>query len=371
VPHGQGQAETRASGEGRHREDAYFSEAETSPGGGGGARRFGTIRVASAVSAPRSGVVAAQFGSIMPTKGKTKGTAGEQAATLPNLATDTEVEAYDFIRRQLRDLGWSVRDPNRSGNGQVWTQNQCLAHEHMKAAFGKVRPENIVKLSEKFVWVIEAKAKLAQLSKATDEAVNFYAEKLNSTKGQFKAVLATGVAGNESAGYLMRTFVRIDGKWQTVTINKQEATGLLSPEDVSALLSSGESDIHEFSPPQWLFVSAAERINEILHSGGINKNDRAKTMSALLLSVIHEPPNLETSLPVLIGEINARSEAELKANGKPDFAPFVKILAPTSTTNHVKFKTALVRTILELQNLNIRSAMTQAPTCWVSSMRCF
>jgi len=61
-------------------------------------------------------------------------------------------------------------------------------------------------------------------------------------------------------------------------------------------------------------------------------------MAALLLSVIHEPPNLDTSLPVLIGEINTRSENELKANGKPDFAPFVKLLQPTSTTNHVKFK---------------------------------
>jgi len=109
-----------------------------------------------------------------------------------------------------------------------------------------------------------------------------------------------------------------------------------------------------------LFVSAAERINAILHSGGINKNDRAKTMAALLLSVIHEPPNLETSLPVLIGEINARSEAELQANGKPDFAPFVRILAPTNNTNHVKFKSALVKTILELQNLNIRSAMNSS-----------
>jgi type I restriction enzyme M protein len=94
--------------------------------------------------------------------------------------------------------------------------------------------------------------------------------------------------------------------------------------------------------------------------GGINKNDRAKTIAALLLSVVEQPPNLETKLPVLIGEINTRSEAVLKANGKPDFAPFVKILPPTNTTNHVKFKSALVRAIQELQNLNIRSAMNSS-----------
>lgn len=274
--------------------------------------------------------------------------------------TETEVEAYAFIRQQLRDLDWVVKDPSKSGYGQVWTQNQCLGDPHMKAAFGLVRPENVVKLSEKFLWVIEAKPIRKELNKALAEATDFYSEKINATKGQYKALLATGVAGNEESGYLMRTAIRLDGKWQTVTINKQEATGLLSPDDVRVLLRDGGSDVHEFAPPQWLFISAAERINEILHSGGINKNDRAKTMAALLLAVIDTPPDLDTKLPVLIADINSRSEAELKANGKPDFAPFVKILAPTNTTNHVKFKNALVKTILELQNLNIRSAMNSS-----------
>jgi type I restriction enzyme M protein len=198
------------------------------------------------------------------------------------------------------------------------------------------------------------------LNKAVSEATDFYCDKINNTKGQYKAVMATGVAGNEDAGYLMRTMIRLDGKWHPVTINKQEATGLLSPDDVRVLLKDGGADVHEYAPPQWLFISAAERINELLHSGGINKNDRAKTMAALLLAVIDTPPDLDTKLPVLIADINSRSEAELKANGKPDFAPFVKILAPTSATNHVKFKNALVKTIIELQNLNIRSAMNSS-----------
>jgi type I restriction enzyme M protein len=272
----------------------------------------------------------------------------------------TEVEAYGFIRAQLRDLGWIVKDPCRAEGGQVWTQNQCLGHPDIKAALGKSRPENIIKVSEKFLWVVEAKASRKELAKALNEATSFYSEKINTLSTIFRVVLATGVAGTEADGYLIRTMVRIDGKWHVVSINDQEATGLLSPDDVRTLLESGGRDIHEFTPPQWLFVSAAERINEILHSGGINKNDRAKTMAALLLSVIDEPPNLDTKLPVLIGEINARSESELRKNGKPDFAPFVKILPPTNTTNHVKFKQALVRTIQELQNLNIRSAMNSS-----------
>jgi type I restriction-modification system DNA methylase subunit len=278
----------------------------------------------------------------------------------PLSIVDTEVEAYDFIRRGLRDLGWVVRNPSLNPAGQVWTQNQCLAHPEIKQALGKKRPENIVRVSERALWVIEAKASRKELDLAINEAVGYYARRINSGPGKLRALFASGVAGNEELGYLIRTKVRVNGSWRTVTINNQEATGLLSPQDIRTLLEQETSDIHEFSPPQRLFLQAAERINEILHMGGINKNDRAKTMAALLLSVVDQPPNLETPLTVLIAEINGRSEAVLKANGKPDFAPFVKILAPTNTTNHVKFKNALVKTIQELQNLNIRSAMNSS-----------
>lgn len=285
---------------------------------------------------------------------KVKPEAIQQLLPLP---CETEVEAYDFIRQDLRDLKWIVKNPSLMTGGQVWTQNQCLSHPELKQALGAMRPENIVKVSEKFVWVIEAKSTRKDLAKAVEEAINDYAKKINETSGNVRAILASGVAGNEASGYLIKTKIRIDGKWIPVTINGQEATGLLSPESVRFLIENETADIHDYAPPQYLFLQAAERINSHLHIGGINKNDRAKTMAALLLSVLDEPPNLDTSLPVLIGEINARSRAKLIENGKSDFFPFVKIIAPTSKTNHVKYKFALVLTIQELLKLNIRSAM--------------
>jgi len=274
--------------------------------------------------------------------------------------SETEVEAYGFILQQLRDLGWIVKNPNSNTGGQVWTQNQCLGYPPIKEAFGKMRPENIVKIREDCLWIIEAKASRRQLAKAVEEAQDDYAKKINDRPGAIRAVLATGVAGTEESGYLIRTTIRIDGTWREVTINGQVTTGLLSSQQACTLIDDNISDVHEYSPPQRLFLNAAERINETLHIGGINKNDRAKTMAALLLSVIDEPPNLDTKLSVLIGEINTRSEEVLRQHGKPDFAPFVKILPPTNATNHVKFKAALVRTIQELQNLNIRSAMNSS-----------
>ncbi len=278
----------------------------------------------------------------------------------PKKPGETEVEAYEFIRRQLRDLGWIVKDPSRGTGGQVWTQNQCLSHPDMKAAFDLDRPENVVKLTESLVWVIEAKASRRELDQAVDEAANHYSKKINDAQRGTAAVLATGVAGNEDADYLTRTMVRLNGRWRTVTINRQEATGLLSPKDVRVLLENGGSDIHEYTPPQWLFANAAERINEFLHAGGINKNDRAKTMAALLLSVIDDPPQVDTSLPILIGDINNRSKDQLTKNNKPEFAPFVSLLAPINPSSHHKFKEALVKTLQELRNLNIRSAMNSS-----------
>ena len=274
--------------------------------------------------------------------------------------TRTEVDAYIYIKRQLKDLGWDVRNPTTNPNGQVRTQNQCLAHPTIKQAWGAKRPENVVKLSEQELWIIEAKADRGDIDEANDEAKNYYEQRINVLNADVEAKLATGIAGNDDEGWTVHNFINLDGVWSRVTINSQYTTGFLSRSDVRVLLESHTSDIGDFTPPQWLFLQAAERINRILHNGGINKNDRAKTIAALLLSVVDQPPNLNTTLSVLIGEINARSAAVLNANGKGEFAPFINMLPPTNATNHVKFREALVRTIQELLNLNIRSAMNSS-----------
>ena len=217
-----------------------------------------------------------------------------------------------------------------------------------------------MKLSEEALWVIEAKADRRDIDEADDEARNYYAKRINDLNSNVKVKLATGLAGNDDEGWTVHNYANLDGAWSRVTINNQDTTGFLTPADVRVLLESNSNDISDFTPPQWLFLQAAERINRILHNGGINKNDRAKTMAALLLSVVEQPPNLNTNLSVLIGEVNARSAAVLNTNDKGEFAPFINILAPTNATNHVKFREALVRTIQELLNLNIRSAMNSS-----------
>ena len=54
--------------------------------------------------------------------------------------TRTEIDAYVYIKKQLKDLGWDTRNPATNPRGQVWTQNQCLAHPIIKEAWGAKRP---------------------------------------------------------------------------------------------------------------------------------------------------------------------------------------------------------------------------------------
>jgi type I restriction-modification system DNA methylase subunit len=81
-------------------------------------------------------------------------------------------------------------------------------------------------------------------------------------------------------------------------------------------------------------------------------------MAALLLSLIDEvPPNIDAPPSVLIDEINSRAKRILKKESKGAFYSFIEISLPPTEDNHVKYKKALVSTIQELNNLNIRSAM--------------
>jgi type I restriction enzyme M protein len=117
-------------------------------------------------------------------------------------------------------------------------------------------------------------------------------------------------------------------------------------------------NVADFIVNEGLFLRTAEEVNRTLHGGGINKNDRAQVMAALLLALLEgSPVNVDGDLPVLIDDINTRTKSVLGKHGKREFFPFVKIEPPTDTENHVKYKMALVRTIQSLKNLSIKSAM--------------
>ena len=175
-------------------------------------------------------------------------------------AKDSEVHAYIFIKATLRQLGWDVRNPQRATSGQVWTQNECLSNPEIKRCLGLDKPENVVKVTERVLWVIEAKRSHAQLEQALREAEN-YADSFRGG-GQYVARFISGVAGNEIDSFLVRTKYFNGQRFVPVTLNGIEATGLLAQPDLLRILETDNADIGEPQIDERLFINRAEHINQ-------------------------------------------------------------------------------------------------------------
>ena len=285
----------------------------------------------------------------------------------PPRGRPTEVDAYVFIKRKLGEVGWCVKNPERNVEGQVWTQNECLSNPNLKALLGRDRPENIVKVTESRLWAIESKSTHGGMCQALDQA-HGYAAKL-SARDRYDVPLVSGVAGNNDDGFIVSTEILLDGTWTPVTINGLQATGFLSPDDCARLFDGDGPNIADPPIDDRRFVLTAERINEILDAGTIQAHDRAKVVSALLLSVLTQgsAPNIEErDTSILIGDINTRVQRVLDQQGKRGFEDHIRIPIPAATNNHAIYRQALVKALQELLGLNIHSAM-QSGADWLGT----
>ena len=270
----------------------------------------------------------------------------------------TEVDAYVFIKRKLAEAGWRAKNPERNPDGEVYTQNECLSNPRIKQVLGRDRPENIVKVTEHHLWVIESKRSHGELGKAIGEAKD-YATALNRS-AYYVVPFVSGVAGNDDDGFIVKTEVRLGKQWAPVTINDIAVTGLLSPSDCQTLLEKGGAEISDPPIDERRFVLTAERINNQLDAGNVPPHDRAKVVSALLLSMLNPggaPSIEEKNTTVLVGDINTRVKTVLETQGKSGFQEHIKIPVPSAANNHAVFRKALVEALQELRGLNIHSAM--------------
>ena len=189
------------------------------------------------------------------------------------------------------------------------------------------------------------------------ERAEDYAKDINE-KSAVRAVLITGVAGNNDESYLITSRYLHQGQFKDVTNNGEALTGLLPREIASRILSEDTPDLEDLPINEEVFLTTAEAVNRELHLGAINRNERARVIAALLLALVDDTlPNVDANPTILIKEINARAEEVLKRNGKVNFFPSVQLNLPPSPDNHVKFRRALVNTIQALMHLNIRSTM--------------
>ena len=173
----------------------------------------------------------------------------------------TEVDAYIFIKENLKALGWDTKNPTRHPTGQVYTQNECHSNEEIHEFLGQETPENIVKATETKYWVIEAKRTHKQLNQALNEAKD-YALKINESDN-IKAIIASGVAGNDTDGYFIKTEFYNGTDFQPVTINKKTVSSLISPETARIILETNNPNIVDVPINEELFLHKAEKIGDV------------------------------------------------------------------------------------------------------------
>lgn len=261
----------------------------------------------------------------------------------------SEVHAYLHISQELEKKGWN-RDC-------IYTQGECLKVPEIKKYLGQTKPENIVEISNNLYYAVEAKNERRKLDQALKEAREDYADKINKSS-YIKCLFITGIAGNNEEGYIAKSQYYKDGKWESITENSIEVTSLLSDKQIENILRTQSPHIEDVEITEDEFLEAAENINEILHENSINKDYRARFISAILLGMSDgREVDVTQNADVLIENINARVRHILKNHDKFHFSNFIKIDEPSSPDNHIKVKEAIKRTYQELLNLNIRSAM--------------
>lgn len=235
----------------------------------------------------------------------------------------SEVHAYSFILNELVSRkGWNKQ--------QVYTQQECQNIPAVAKHLKNQRPENVVEINKGMLYIIEAKNTRSKIDQALKEAQDDYAEFVNKDK-HTKAVFITGVAGNDEEGFIAKSKYLQNGTWEVITENEYEVTGLLSKSQVDRILETKNANIEDFEINEKEFLQAAENINQILHDGAINKDYRARVISALLLALA-EGSNIDLTVnpSILIQSINSRVDLMLKKHKKQDFSRFIKIDLPSS-----------------------------------------
>ncbi|RGO16720.1 SAM-dependent methyltransferase [Bacillus cereus] len=268
----------------------------------------------------------------------------------------SEFTSYIYIKNELSTLGWNTKNPSRDVNGQVYTQQECLENVEIQKQLDRLKPEYVVKVNEDCFYIIEAKATIDQIDEAFTEAKD-YADLINKSD-VIRASIISGVAGNDEDGYLVKSAFYHNGEFRQINYHEKEITSLVSPTIANELLQHNTSEIKKLDINEEQLLKTAEEINEVLHAGSINKDERASVMATLLLALIDDTqPNYHASPTVFVKDVNNRAEEILIQHNKREFFKHIEIKLPSKAEAQNKYKKALVATIFKLKKINIKAAM--------------
>lgn len=269
---------------------------------------------------------------------------------------ESEFRSYTYIKNTLKKLGWNIKNPNRDINGKVYAQGECLSNSEIKLQLINLKPDFVIKITEDFYWVIEAKGKICELSKAIEESI-YYGNKINKHR-IIKAKIVTGVAGNDSDGYQVENYyLERDGEYRVIKHNSIKLTSLLSTKQVEMLIREDSSELVDLNVDENQMLDIGEKINDVFHSASINKDDRAAVIAAMLLAQVDCKLDINESPSIFVRNVNNRAEDVLIRHNKREFYDHIELKLPNKIEAQRKYKKALVQTVSFLDEINIKAAM--------------
>lgn len=243
----------------------------------------------------------------------------------------SEFRAYPWILKKLKLRDWNTANPNRNSKGEVWTQNECLAHLEISKSLGSRKPENVVIISANTFWAIEAKEGKTNIKIAVKEAQE-YANSINNSSQLIRAPLATGVAGNDEDGYEIRHFYLKSGEWKPVVVGRHPLQRMLSKKEALRIIDSDSPNLERPELSVSEAVQLSNQINETLHLAKVGKEERALFVAILLLA-LHEDLSLEyrNDARIFINDINSRAEKIFRDSGRIELWELIKIRPSNET----------------------------------------
>ncbi|WP_181276266.1 HsdM family class I SAM-dependent methyltransferase [Brevibacterium oceani] len=230
----------------------------------------------------------------------------------------SEYRSYSWIKEQLKNKGWNPANPNVESRGQVWEQNEAQSHPELAKGLGAQKPEFVARITDISFWVIEAKQS-GEIGNAIDEA-QMYADNINTGSTIVQARLATGVAGDDQSGYVIRTkYLNSSGQWEKVTADDQVYGELLTNREALRIIAADSANLSDIPLTVAEVVEIGKYINSKFHSAKVTKERRALIVASLLLALERDPSlSYRNSDSVFIADVNSRAREAFAYAGKED-----------------------------------------------------
>jgi type I restriction enzyme M protein len=263
----------------------------------------------------------------------------------------TEARTRYYCRDEAKRLGWNTAHPKQGG--AFLEENEFVQYlPSFSKVLGHERPDFVVLVSQKPVMVIEAKAELARMETAVNEAM-YYADKMRSIAD---IRIAVGICGSAESGVQVQVRFHTGKSWVPLTSHGFALTQIPSPEELQTAIENGDGSTDANLPGESEFYDAAIRISRMLRIAKIEEIDRPKVLGALILAMYQG--QFPTDPASVIGHINANvSAAVMRCQDVPADRRSALVETLRLPADSAPLATAVQPLVQQLERLNIRSIM--------------